>query len=145
MCFHYRCSLVFESQPVTAGRGWKGRLEGVRSSPCPSGAGGERVAWRGCRDLLARGCASRLARAASFKSFVVKQPVNKNGNFFCFFLPPKCSKSSWRKVKKKLHLVSFPKSYFCKAAPVKSVAFLCDETANASLVTYSLSSLSSPS
>lgn len=31
--FHCRCSLVFESQPVTARRGWKGPLEVVRSNP----------------------------------------------------------------------------------------------------------------
>lgn len=31
--FHCRCSLVFESQPVTARRGWTGPLEVVRPNP----------------------------------------------------------------------------------------------------------------
>lgn len=117
LCFHYRCSLVFESQPVTAGRGWKGRLEGVRSSPCPSGAGGERVAWRGCRDLLARGCASRLARAASFKSFVVKQPVNKNGNFFFFFFASKVLQEQLEESKEKIAPGFISKVVFLQSCP----------------------------
>lgn len=47
---HCRCSLVFESQPVTARGGWKGPWRESGPTPCSERGEGQRVARRGCWD-----------------------------------------------------------------------------------------------